>query len=80
MSKPITTMRDSNGQDVPVKYVSAYDKLRDRVTRRVEARFHKARAVLEAVVSDSIADLDALMAARRSSAPRATSRRGRSTA
>ncbi|MBR3221861.1 MAG: DUF3164 family protein [Kiritimatiellae bacterium] len=60
MSKPITTMRDSNGQDVPVKYVSAYDKLRDRVTRRVEARFHKARAVLEAVVRDSIADLDAL--------------------
>ena len=60
MSKPITTMRDSNGQDVPVKYVSAYDKLCDRVTRRVEARFHKARAVLEAVVRDSIADLDAL--------------------
>ena len=60
MAKPITTMRDANGQDVPVKYVSKYDKLRDKITRRIEARFRKARAALEAVVRESIADLDDL--------------------
>lgn len=60
MAKQIKTMRDSNGNDVPVKYVSAYDKLRDKITRRIEARFQKARAALEAVVRDSIADLDEL--------------------
>ncbi len=60
MATPIKTMRDSNGQDVPVKYVSAYDKLRDKITRRIEARFRKARAALEAVVRESIADLDEL--------------------
>ena len=58
MPKPISTMRDSNGQDVPVKYVSADDKMRDKMTRRIEARFRKARKVLEDVVRDSIADLD----------------------
>ena len=60
MAKPITTMRDANGYDVPVKYVSKYDKLRDKITRRIKARFLKARAALEAVVSESIADLDEL--------------------
>lgn len=60
MAAPIKTMRDSNGQEVPVKYVSAYDKLRDKITRRIKARFLKARAALEAVVSESIADLDEL--------------------
>ncbi len=61
MATPIKTMRDSNGQEVPVKYVSAYDKLRDKITRRIKARFLKARAALEAVVSESIADLDELI-------------------
>lgn len=60
MAALIKTMRDSNGQEVPVKYVSAYDKLRDKITRRIKARFLKARAALEAVVSESIADLDEL--------------------
>ena len=60
MATPTKTMRDSNGQEVPVKYVSAYDKLRDKITRRIKARFLKARAALEAVVSESIADLDEL--------------------
>ena len=60
MATPVKTMRDSNGNDIPLKYVSKYDKLRDKVTRRIEARFRKARAVLEAVVRESIADLDEL--------------------
>ena len=56
----MNTMRDSNGQDVPMKYVSKYDKLRDRQTRRILARFQKARMMLEGLVRDSIADLDVL--------------------
>jgi hypothetical protein len=60
MAKTVTTMTDSNGDKVPLKYVCAYDKARDRVTRRILARFEKARAALEAVVADSIKDLDEL--------------------
>ncbi len=50
------TMRDNAGHDVPVKYVSKYDRLRDDRTKRVLARFRKARSVLETVVRDSLAD------------------------
>ena len=53
------TMRDNTGHDVPVKYVGKYDRLRDERTKRVLARFRKARAVLEAVVRDSLADIAA---------------------
>ena len=60
MAKPMATMKDANGQAVPVKYISKYDKLRDRITRRIEARFRKARTALEAVVRESITDLDEL--------------------
>ena len=52
------TMRDANGQDVPVKYVSAYDRVRDQAARRVEARFRKARRALEQLVAETLADLD----------------------
>ena len=41
-------------------YDSKYDKLRDRQTRRIHARFQKARAMLEGLVKDSIEDLDVL--------------------
>ena len=58
------TMRDNTGHDVPVKYVSKYDRLRDEKTKRVLARFRKARAVLEAVVRDSLADIAAIQEAR----------------
>lgn len=54
------TMTDSTGAQIPVKYVSAYDKARDRATRRILARFEKARTALEAVVAESIKDLDEL--------------------
>lgn len=60
MAKTLTTMTDSNGNAIPLKYVSAYDKARDRITRRILARFEKARANLETVVADSIKDLDEL--------------------
>lgn len=60
MAKTVTTMRDSNGDDIPLKYVSKYDKARDKAVRKILARFLKARAMLEEVVADSIAELNAL--------------------
>ena len=59
-AKKMRTMTDSNGNEVPVKYISAYDKQRDATVRKVYARFVKARKALEAVVADSIRDLDVL--------------------
>lgn len=56
------TMRDSNGHDVPVKYVSAYDKARDKTARKILERFVKARAALESLVAASIDDLARLKA------------------
>ncbi len=60
MAKTITTMTDSMGNKIPLKYVSAYDKARDKATRKILARFEKARAMLEQVVLESIKDLDEL--------------------
>lgn len=60
MDKQMKTMRDSNGNDVPVKYVSAYDKARDKAVRRVHARFVKARQMLETLVAESIKELQEL--------------------
>ena len=58
--KPVSTMRDANGNDVPLKYVSRYDKAKDKAVRKILARFRKERAALESVVADTIAELQAL--------------------
>ena len=60
MEKPMRTMIDSSGTEVPVKYVKPYDKLRDKTVRRILGRFQKMRPALEQLVRDSIADLDVL--------------------
>lgn len=60
MQKPVTTMRDSNGNDIPLKYVSKYDKAKDKAVRRILYRFKVARSMLESVVSQTIAELQAL--------------------
>ena len=60
MAKTVRTMRDSNGNDIPLKYVSKYDKAKDKTVRSILARFLKARAMLEGVVAETIADLQAL--------------------
>lgn len=60
MEKKMTTMRDALGNEIPVKYVAAYDKARDRAARKILARFLKARAALEQVVRETVADLDDL--------------------
>lgn len=65
------TMRDASGHDVPVKYVKPYDRERDVRTRRILARFLRARKVLERVVAESLADVEAIQAARgKDAAPR----------
>ena len=66
MAKPVNTMRDSNGNDVPVQYVSKYDKAKDKAVRKILARFQKARAMLEQTVAESIADLQSLAATKES--------------
>jgi len=60
MEKTITTMRDSNGNDIPLKYVSKYDKAKDKTVRRILARFLRARDLLEGVVAETIGELNAL--------------------
>ena len=59
MKKP-TTMTDSNGDEIPIKYVAAYDRQRDAVTRRIYSRFLRGRKILEQIVAESIVDLDKL--------------------
>ena len=54
-------MKDINGDEVNVKYVSKFDKARDAVSRRILKRFVAGRKVLEQIVRDSIEDLDGLM-------------------
>ena len=52
---------DINGDQVPAKYVSKFDKARDAVSRRILKRFTAGRKVLEQIVRESIEDLDGLM-------------------
>ena len=52
---------DINGDQVPAKYVSKFDKARDAVSRRIIKRFLAGRKVLEQIVRESIEDLDGLM-------------------
>lgn len=63
MSKE-STMTDAMGNQVPVRYISRYDKARDAGVRRIHARWLKARAYLEQVMSDSLADLGKIAIAR----------------
>lgn len=57
-------MIDNMGATVPVRHVSKYDRFRDVIVRRIHARFKKERAALEKVMSDTLADIDALAKAR----------------
>ena len=52
---------DINGDQVPAKYVSKFDKARDAVSRRIHKRFLAGRKMLEQIVRESIEDLDGLM-------------------
>jgi len=64
--KQVATMRDSNGNDIPLKYVSKYDKAKDKAVRKILARFVKARHSLESVVAETVAELNELAATKES--------------
>jgi hypothetical protein len=54
------TMTDGTGAEIPVRYVKPYDRLRDKIARRIARRFMGAREVLEAAYRDTLADIDEL--------------------
>ena len=53
-TKPMKTMTDARGQEVPITYVAAYDKAKDRVVRRIEANARKLKAQMQAFLSDAV--------------------------
>lgn len=57
-------MIDSNGQSVPVRYVSRFDKLRDRKVGALVKRWQKQRQALQAEMARTLADLEGLLQAR----------------
>jgi len=65
MAKPSEkVMRDAMGNDVPLRYVGKYDRARDAVTRRILKRWEAARAMLERVHAETLADIKEIAKAR----------------
>ena len=62
--KKTKTMRDSSGNEIPLKYVDAYDKKRDKVVRAVVAETEKMRAALEKYMASTVAAMNALAGER----------------
>lgn len=54
------TMMDTQGQAVPVRYVKAYDRERDRIARRVQARWMKQNAALQKCYDETAADIESM--------------------
>jgi len=42
-TKTMKTMTDARGQQVPVSYIAAYDKAKDRTVRSIESRARKLK-------------------------------------
>lgn len=59
-TKQFKTMTDARGQEVPVQYVAAYDKAKDRTVRRIEANARKLRGQMEAFLADAVAAMTEL--------------------
>lgn len=74
--KAAKTMTDSLGREIPVSYVSKYDRENDRIVRRIHARHAKARKALEAVMLEQLADFDALRELREREGLRAQGQKG----
>lgn len=53
-TKTMKTMTDARGQEVPVTYVAAYDKAKDRVVRRIEANARKLKGQMRAFLADAV--------------------------
>ena len=57
-------MVNALGQSVPMKYVPAYDKARDKAVRKIHALWIKQRAELQKVMVASLKEVDGLLQAR----------------
>ena len=53
-TKTLKTMTDARGQQVPVCYVSGYDKAKDRTVRSIEARARKLKGQMQAFLADAV--------------------------
>ncbi len=51
------TMIDASGNAVPVKYVSTYDKKKDKIVKAIHVKFAKLRESMEKLVVDTIKDI-----------------------
>ena len=63
-TKETKTMTDKAGNVIPHQYVKPYDKKRDAVTRKILKRWQAARATLERVHAETLADLNTLATLR----------------
>jgi len=57
MPKSTRTMTDAAGNAVPVQYIKPYDRERDKLARRILARWEKARETLRRTKADTLADI-----------------------
>lgn len=57
-------MVNNLGQEVPIKYVPKYDRLRDKSVRKILGMWEKERAALEKVVAESLKELNIVLKAR----------------
>jgi len=60
MPRNPTTYIDADGAHVPAKYVREYDKLRDRIARRILADWQAEQKRLRKVKADTLAAIDRL--------------------
>lgn len=60
MPKDSKYMTDRFGDQIPVRLISAYDRRRDQLVRRIAKRYEEAQAVLERVKAQTLQDLDTL--------------------
>ena len=60
--KPERTMTDAQGNAVPLRYVKAYDRERDRRVRRCLDRWMRARQMIVRVYRETAVDIEALEA------------------
>ena len=65
-TKECKMMRDAKGDLVPVKYVSAFDKLRDRNVNKIVNNGRKLRTALEKFMIESIALMNEVAAQKES--------------
>ncbi len=58
ITKTEKTMTDAAGVAVPVRYVKEYDRRRDKLARRIQARWEAAQKTLQAIYDQTAADIE----------------------